>query len=68
MTLKELRINKGLTQNELAYIAGTAIPYISRAENNKHKLSVINMVNIATKLSVTITIYPSGNIEYDPIT
>ena len=35
-TIKELRLNRGLTQSELADLAGTTAANISRIESGKH--------------------------------
>ncbi len=52
MRLKELRIKKGLAQEELADIAGLDRTYISSCERGVRNISLINIYKLAHALGV----------------
>ncbi|MBU1141002.1 MAG: helix-turn-helix domain-containing protein [Firmicutes bacterium] len=53
LKLKEIRINKGKTQQELANFMGVHQMTISRFENEKRKLDQDSIVKLALYLEVT---------------
>ena len=51
--VRELRIKKGLSQEELAELSGLHRTYISSLELGKRNVSLINIYALANALSVT---------------
>jgi len=49
-TIKELRIKRGLSQQELACILKVDKAYISRIENGKKNLTIRSLIKIAESL------------------
>jgi transcriptional regulator with XRE-family HTH domain len=53
--LKEIRQTKGLSQEELADIAGLHRTYVGSVERSERNISIDNMEKLATALDVDIT-------------
>lgn len=54
LKIKELRKNKGLTQDDLAEIVNCTTTHISNIENNHTKVSLSMLVSIANALNTSI--------------
>lgn len=54
ISIKELRLKKGLTQNRLAELVGCNVSHISNIENNYTKLSLNVLLAIANVLNTSI--------------
>ena len=52
--LREIRINKGLSQEELAGLCNLHRTYISSVERGKRNISIVNIKKIATALDISI--------------
>ena len=52
--LKQMRIQKGFTQEKLAYTIGVEISQISRIERGVINTSILNMYKIATALNLSV--------------
>lgn len=52
--LKEFRISKGLSQEELADIAGLHRTYIGSVERGERNISIDNMERLASALDIQI--------------
>lgn len=64
--LKELRQERGLSQEELAQRIGTQPPQLSRYENGKSKPSIPVAKKLADELGVTIDFFmPDTSAEAD---
>ena len=61
--IKELRVAKGLTQEELANRTELTVPYISNIENNHTKLSLVTITAIANALDTTIDSLMYDNLK-----
>ena len=59
--IKEIRIKKKLTQEDLADEVNTSVTYISNIETAAKQASLSTLVNIASALNVTIDILLGGN-------
>lgn len=53
MRIKELRINKGMTQEELALKIDMDRSYFSSVENGNRNVSIINLYKIVTGLNIS---------------
>lgn len=51
--IKCLRLQKGLSQDGLAYLTELHRTYISNVENGSRNLSILNLIKIANALKVT---------------
>lgn len=54
MGIKKMRINRGLSQGQLADKIGVAQQHVSRWENEKHRPSVDILIKIAAVLNCNI--------------
>ncbi|MBQ8030752.1 MAG: helix-turn-helix transcriptional regulator, partial [Butyrivibrio sp.] len=54
MKIKDLRLKRGLTQDQLSELVGCNISHISNIENNYTKLSLNILLAIANALDTTI--------------
>ncbi len=54
LRIKELRAERGMSQESLAYAIGMARTYLAEVEAGKRNVSVINLERIATGLGVTL--------------
>ncbi|PRY74650.1 helix-turn-helix protein [Yoonia maritima] len=54
-TLRRLRTEAGLSQEELAHRAGKSIRYVSLLESRKHQPSLATLKRICDGLGVTMT-------------
>jgi transcriptional regulator with XRE-family HTH domain len=54
LRIKELRAERGMSQESLAYAIGMARTYLAEVEAGKRNISVINLERIATGLGVTL--------------
>lgn len=52
--LKEIRLNKGLTQEYIANMADVNTSHISNIENNRVKISLQTLVAVCNALDVTV--------------
>lgn len=52
--LKEFRVSRGLSQEELADIAGLHRTYIGSVERGERNISIDNMERLAIALDITI--------------
>lgn len=52
--LREIRINKGLSQEELAGLCNLHRTYISSVERGKRNISIVNIEKIAAVLKIKI--------------
>lgn len=52
--MREIRINKGLTQEYVATIANVNVSHISNIENNRVKISLQTLVLVCNALDVTV--------------
>lgn len=52
--VKELRNNLGISQEELADLAGLDRTYITSVERGKRNISIVNIEKLATALKVTL--------------
>ncbi|MCR6629358.1 MAG: helix-turn-helix domain-containing protein [Magnetospirillum sp.] len=50
--LREARMTKGLTQEELAFRAGMSVPYLSEVERGRPSPSLTMMVDLAIALEI----------------
>ena len=55
MSLKELRMKRGLTQRELAEKVGTARSYIARVEKGETDIQISSFFRIARALGIEFT-------------
>lgn len=53
--IKELRNNKGISQETLAHEAGLDRTYITSVERGKRNISVVNLEKIANALDVNLS-------------
>ena len=51
--IKELRLNKNLSQEKLALLSNIDRTYIASVENGKRNISIINLEKIIASLDVT---------------
>ena len=54
LRIKELRAERGMSQESLAYAIGMARTYLAEVEAGKRNVSVINLERIAKGLGVTL--------------
>jgi len=52
--LKEIRINKNISQEELAFRSGLHRTYISSIERGQRNISIVNIKKIADALDIDI--------------
>ncbi len=52
--IKELRIIRNLTQEQLAYISQLDRTYINSVENGKRNISIVNLEKIAKGLNIRL--------------
>lgn len=55
LRVKELRLEKGLSQEKLANIAGVDRTYMTQVENGSRNLSIQNIKKICNALEITLT-------------
>lgn len=53
--VKELRLQKGISQEKLANIAGVDRTYMTQVENGKRNISIENVRKICIALNVSIS-------------
>ncbi|HEL2401992.1 TPA: helix-turn-helix transcriptional regulator [Streptococcus suis] len=53
--IREIRIRKRITQQELADLTNMSVPYISQIENNHRKISLDTFIKIVTALEVPLS-------------
>lgn len=54
LKIKEIRVNRGITQDKLAEIVGCNTSHISNIENNHTKVSLNILLSIANALNTSI--------------
>lgn len=59
--IRELRVERGLSQAQLAEMAETTMPYINHIENGRKKPSLEMLISIAGALDVSIDVLLHGN-------
>ena len=59
--IRELRVERGLSQAQLAERADTTMPYINHIEKGRKKPSLEMLISIAVALDVSIDILLHGN-------
>lgn len=59
--IRELRIERGMTQAELAEMAETTTPYINHIEKGRKKPSLEMLISIAAALNVSLDALLHGN-------
>lgn len=59
--IRELRIERGLSQAQLAERADTTMPYINHIEKGRKKPSLEMLISIAVALDVSIDVLLHGN-------
>lgn len=60
--VKELRLQKGISQEKLANIAGVDRTYMTQVENGKRNISIENVRKICIALNVSISDF--FNVNY----
>lgn len=55
LRIKELRKNKGVSQESLALLSDLDRTYINSVENGKRNISIVNIEKIATALGTSIS-------------
>ena len=63
--IREIRQQKGISQEELAYLADVTPQYISIVENGAKLVSLTVLINIAEGLGVSVDEILIGNQKYD---
>lgn len=63
--IKTLRLEKELSQEDLAEFADLSVPYISHIETGRKKPSLESLVKIADVLGVSVDQLLRGNQKYD---
>lgn len=59
-TIREMRVNLGLSQERLAELAGLHWTYIGGIERGERNVSLMNIVKIAKALKTTPSVLLSG--------
>ena len=54
LRVKELRSAKGITQEDLAELAGLSRQYVGDVERGTRNISLVNIEKIATALEITL--------------
>lgn len=62
MRIKELRINKKISQEKLAELADLDRTYINSVENGRRNISIENIEKIAKALEHTLQVFFSSEI------
>lgn len=57
LRVKELRLEKGLSQEKLANLAGVDRTYMTQVENGKRNISIENIQKICIALNVTLGLF-----------
>lgn len=52
--IKQLRAEKNVSQNDLAYYAGLDRSYLAGVENGKRNITIVNLEKIITALEITV--------------
>lgn len=55
LRIKELRSAKGITQEDLAELAGLSRQYVGDVERGARNISLVNIEKIATALKITLS-------------
>jgi len=55
LRIKELRTAKGITQEDLAELAGLSRQYVGDVERGARNISLVNIEKIATALKITLS-------------
>ena len=63
--IKEIRIKRRISQEELAERADLSVSYICHIERAKKKASLTSLVSIANALGVTVDSFLNGNQKRD---
>ena len=66
LRVKEIRLQKGMSQAELAERTDMSVPYISHIETAQKQASLESLVRIANALEVTVDRMLNGNQTNDP--
>lgn len=57
LRVKELRLEKGLSQEKLANLAGVDRTYMTQVENGKRNISIENIRKICMALDVSLAVF-----------
>jgi len=52
--IKELRLQKSISQNDLAFYAGMDRSYLAGVESGKRNISIVNIEKLAAALEVSV--------------
>ncbi len=52
--IKQLRTEKNVSQNDLAYFSGLDRSYLAGVENGKRNITIVNLEKIITALEITV--------------
>ena len=52
--IKQLRAEKNVSQNDLAYFSGLDRSYLAGVENGKRNITIVNLEKIITALEITV--------------
>lgn len=61
--IKAVRVEREISQSDLAELVDLSVPYISNIETGKSKASLETIVNIANALNVTVDRLLFGNVQ-----
>ncbi len=59
--LRELRLKKGVSQEDLALTAGLDRTYVNSVENGKRNISLVNIIRLAKALKIAASDLFSGS-------
>lgn len=62
MRIKELRKEKNLSQEKLAYLSNLDRTYLNGVENGRRNISIINMNKIITALEITYSYFYTSKL------
>lgn len=64
LRIKQVRIDKGMSQKDLAYEADLDRSYIASVENGQRNISIVNIEKIAKALGVSLrTLFRDGDFD-----
>jgi len=55
LRIRQLRLAKGLTQEQLAHLSGISRQYIGDVERGERNIAIVNIQKIARALGVTLS-------------
>lgn len=67
--IRKIRLQRGISQDELAHISGTHSTYIGKIERGEKKLTVETLNNVTTALGITLeeffSYFPSEILNHE---